>query len=298
MVHTSLVVGIVTHYRKKTLLKTLAALNSQARSRVDCIIIENESSQFSAKEFAPFTHLNITYQKNSRNSIPQARNQAVDWAIANRYEWLAFIDDDAVPTSSWLKNLTHICNKKMVSSVAVIQGKCISLPKHNLYAQITQALYTAWIDHSLDNGRLETIDTKNCILRLNLFKTSGIRFDEKFAFASDLALAQQLRKSDYTILYDAGLVVEHLERHTLFAFLTHRYRTSLAFRKVKTFFPLSPTTSMTMKIKAVRNLPVSAIEKMMTLGLLGTIYAAVWLHLGIEQLYSFYRALFTDKRLS
>lgn len=291
MKRPSIAIAVVTHNRKKQLLKLLSVLNKQVPNRLDCIIIENESTQLTHDLFSSFSSLRITLTHQQQNSIPSARNIALNWASQRNLSWLVFVDDDCIPTSNWFQTVvavTSAIGKSFQKKVAVIQGSHIGIPANNIFVKTTQALFDVWIRNSTKGQCLSTIDTKNCMLNILLLAKHHVLFNTEFAFASDLAFAQVVLAHHLAIYFEPNLIVKHQERKSLIDFVRHRYRTSLAFRLVKKKYPLVPTSTFRQRIVAINNITATSYEKFAMICLLFVIYGFVWIRLLIHQRHALY----------
>jgi len=105
-VHIS--VCICTFRRPEMLRQTLTRLEAQETGgffRYSIVVADNDkdrSGEGVAAEFASRSKVPVTYCVEPEQNIALARNKAVEAATGN---YIAFIDDDEFPVSTWLKNM-------------------------------------------------------------------------------------------------------------------------------------------------------------------------------------------------
>jgi len=113
-------VCICTFKRSLLLPNLLRHLESQRTDGIltyDVVIADNDSAQsaeHAVREFAATSQLPITYCVEPIQNISLARNRAIAHATG---DFLAFIDDDEVPTKDWLYQLFQARTKYCVDGV-------------------------------------------------------------------------------------------------------------------------------------------------------------------------------------
>jgi GT2 family glycosyltransferase len=95
------------------LAKCLDALTTQCAKgfTYSIVVVDNDAEQSArsaVRERAVSSSVDVVYAREDEPNISRARNKAVASA---RGEYIAFIDDDEVPGSSWLLNLYETCQK-------------------------------------------------------------------------------------------------------------------------------------------------------------------------------------------
>jgi glycosyltransferase involved in cell wall biosynthesis len=105
-------VCVCTYKRKKylaTLLNMLQSINSDGLFTYSVLVVDNdcmESARQTVEEFRRHSSVFISYFNEAEQNISLARNKAVENA---KGEFIAFIDDDEVPSRNWLINLYKAC---------------------------------------------------------------------------------------------------------------------------------------------------------------------------------------------
>jgi succinoglycan biosynthesis protein ExoM len=107
-------VCICTYKRAKLLKKLLNQLENQITEGLftyRVVVVDNDfekSAGHTIENFKRHSFIPINYYNEPEQNIALARNKAVANA---RSEFIAFIDDDEVPSGDWLINLYKACNK-------------------------------------------------------------------------------------------------------------------------------------------------------------------------------------------
>lgn len=105
-------IGIITYLRPAGLERLLRSLNALTFEypppELDVVVVDNDpnaSARAVCERFRPASRWPLTYVTEPRRGIPQARNRVVQEAADANF--IAFIDDDEVPTPDWLNRLLH-----------------------------------------------------------------------------------------------------------------------------------------------------------------------------------------------
>ncbi|RPH51727.1 MAG: glycosyltransferase [Desulfobacteraceae bacterium] len=174
-------VCICTFKRPQMLSNLLSKLQYQVTENLftySAVVVDNDTNQ-SAREtvntWQDKSAIQIDYYFESEQNIALARNKAVENATGN---FIAFIDDDELPTGSWLLNLYKTLMKHSVDAVLgpvkphypemtpdwLIKSKLCERPEHK----------TGTILHW---GQTRT---GNVILNKRLFENKNLWFDPAF----------------------------------------------------------------------------------------------------------------------
>jgi len=101
----------------KRLLKALLAQNTAGLFTYSIVVADNDCSQSAkavAVEVSASTLISIRYCVEPQQNIALTRNKAIEHSNG---DFLAFIDDDEFPDSSWLLNLFRACEEHQVDGV-------------------------------------------------------------------------------------------------------------------------------------------------------------------------------------
>jgi len=113
-------VCICTYKRVDTLCQLLFRLNDQQTEGLfsySLVVADNDqmrSAQPVVAAFSSTTHTTVTYCVEPRQNIALARNKAVENTTG---DFVAFIDDDELPTKRWLLTLFEACNEHQVDGI-------------------------------------------------------------------------------------------------------------------------------------------------------------------------------------
>lgn len=113
-------VCICTYKRVDTLCRLLDRLNDQQTEGLftySMVVADNDhmrSAQPAVAAFSSTTHRTVTYCVEPHQNIALARNKAIENTTG---DFVAFIDDDELPTERWLLTLFQACQKHQVDGV-------------------------------------------------------------------------------------------------------------------------------------------------------------------------------------
>lgn len=282
------VVGIITKGRRELALQLASYFHTHySHDRtVKIILVENGSSVLQQKDFVRFNK-QITFIHIGEASIPKARNYIFN-QVKNKNVRLAFIDDDCIPGDDWIEQIKNI---SFSEKVVAYTGSCISVPRKNIFAQTSQILYQLWIEVNVDKMTHVTsiLDTKNVVFNTAVLRKKQKLFSEQLIYATDVELAARLMREGFVVQYCPQIRVLHQERTTLLSFFAHRYRLSLAYRKIRKSLSLVKSVSLFHKFKVLlQNLPTHFLNKLFILSVLLVIYFLVTCQLLINKLANFF----------
>lgn len=138
-------------------------------------------------------------------------------------EFLAFIDDDAYPSSDWLKNAAKYFEDE---NIMAIGGPGLTPPDDSFWQQVSGAMYLSWLSganperfYPIDKAReVDDWPSMNFFVRRADFLAVG-GFDEKYWPGEDTALCHNLVKAGKKIIYAPDVLVYHHRRKNLLAHL-------------------------------------------------------------------------------
>ena len=179
-------VCICTYKRPYLLARLLTALGSQESEGLfsfSIVVVDNDSQRSAesvVSDFEATSSVSIQYHVEPEQNIAKTRNRAVAHAKGN---FIAFIDDDEYPVSTWLITLFRTCNDSGVDGVLgpvrpyfeaghpswVVKGKFYERRTHQTGYVITGS-----------DGR-----TGNVLLKKEVFAGSEQPFAPKFRAGED-----------------------------------------------------------------------------------------------------------------
>ena len=186
---------IPTHNRTALLtncLRGIAAIE-YPRAQFQVIVVNDGGAPIPealTREWKDEFELCVLIQKN--RGAGAARNAG---AARARYEWLAFTDDDCVPTRDWLSELARAA---AAHPNAALGGETCNGLRENVHAEASEclALFLREYYHRRKSNpsQVEFFASNNFALPLRIFDAIG-GFDERFRHAEDRDLCARLRTS-------------------------------------------------------------------------------------------------------
>jgi glycosyltransferase involved in cell wall biosynthesis len=227
-----LVVGVITLRRPDglaALLEGLRSLRFQAPApELAFVVVDNdpEGSGRSVCEAAATSLPGpLLYVQESRPGLSFARNRAVAAATEEGADYLAFIDDDEVPTPDWLDELLRVAREYSADGVA---GRVLRRFELEPPAWLSRGGF--FLDPHLPTGSAVPIaSTSNVLVASRLLTGLGPPFDPRFALTGgeDTQFFLRASSAGYRLVWAEDAVVEErvpAERMELGWVLRRAYR--------------------------------------------------------------------------
>jgi cellulose synthase/poly-beta-1,6-N-acetylglucosamine synthase-like glycosyltransferase len=168
------------------------------------VIILNDGGNEFDDELNEFINEHGYKKYSQENSGPAAaRNYGAKYAKGT---YLAFLDDDCIPSSDWLSILLS-CVKDAPTSL--VGGKIENALGNNIFSEASQMilhyLYAAWEKNRTVSS---FFTSNNMIIRKNLFDEIG-GFDPNFRTSEDREFCTRWQSSGYQMQYVASAIVHH-----------------------------------------------------------------------------------------
>jgi succinoglycan biosynthesis protein ExoM len=209
-------VCVATYRRPLGLARLLNGLDGlrfhkSAPPDISVIIVDNDpenSARMVCEDHRARLRWPLVYEHEPRRGIAQARNRAVHCAGGD-VQFLAFIDDDEVPDSSWLEELLFA---QRLYAADVVSGPV--LPAF-------EAPVPGWMRGFFDRSRYPTgtrlayARTGNVLIRSNLLREPSLAFDERLALTGgeDTHLFLRIAQLGATLVWaDEAVVHESVPR--------------------------------------------------------------------------------------
>jgi GT2 family glycosyltransferase len=146
----------------------------------------------------------LVYRVEERRGIPQARNAAVAEALG-RADFVAFIDDDEVPSPQWLDELLRV---QAASGADAVAGPCEPLFEDRVPRWIERGRFFERPHHPT-GARLASAFTHNVLVRASALAQLGAFFDERMALlgGSDVELFRRFAARGHAIVWAEGAPV-------------------------------------------------------------------------------------------
>lgn len=176
-----LVVGICTFRRAEHLVKLLRRIGKiRRRSGMDvsCVIVDNDCDDQVRKqveETSRQTGIPCQYHQEKSRNFARVRNRILDQA---RGKYLAFIDDDELPSRDWL---IHLHETLIRHEVAGVMGPVRPYFNRKPPRWLTQSGICERREHATGHDMHgEVKRTGNVLLDLERIREQKLRFDERF----------------------------------------------------------------------------------------------------------------------
>ncbi|WP_119422663.1 glycosyltransferase family 2 protein [Desertibaculum subflavum] len=167
----------VCTYKRSSVVDTLASIAAQILPpgwRTEIVVVDNDeagSAERAVREWCARNTVPVRYAIQPSRNIAATRNRALELA---RGGWLALIDDDERANPTWLGHLIRTAEQHGADAVI---GNVIALypPSAPPWVQRADPLSRDW---GATGDRLLTGSSANALIRAELVRRSGIRFDE------------------------------------------------------------------------------------------------------------------------
>lgn len=222
--------SVVTLTKDRAILlkECLVSLANQTQKVEELVVVDNGSTDEARQVISGFQRrIPIRYLRSAGRGYPALYNVGIR---AARGKWIVLLDDDCIASAGWLAAMKRAATR---FPSALIQGKTMSIPKGNIYAEIMEDHYQNWIaSNSMSHHRMRTCDNKNlCIPRATLKKLGA--FDETLTHGSeDIELGARYHNAGTPIVYEPKALAYHHERTTLGGFVSQHARIAQSERLV------------------------------------------------------------------
>lgn len=212
--HYSVAVCIPTLKRPDELCKLLKSIAKQifpkfgSTPAIQICIVDNDPAA-SAKQVVDEWRLRFAwpmrYDVEERPGIPFVRNKLV--SMAKEAEFIAFIDDDEVATSTWIDELL---SAQARFGADVVLGPVVPVYEENPQVWILKGNFHA-SSRFQDGLTPSNLITWNVLIRRSLFSELSVAFEERMALTggTDVLLGRHLKKHGVEFYWaDRALVNE------------------------------------------------------------------------------------------
>lgn len=219
-------VVVPTHDRRDFLPDLVDGLRAQEHVAFRCVIVDDGSSDGTVERLHELTGDDDRFEiVAATNGGPAAaRNRGCEHV---REGWIAFVDDDCVPTPTWLSGLLAVAHE---TGSTVVQGRTAPDPT-------VPASEQPWLTRSQNIGRWSgRFQTCNLLVDAGQFHAVG-GFDERFpptGFGEDVDLGLRLVAAGAgTAFSDEALVYHRVLPMSLGEFFRRRWRWGQVVRLVR-----------------------------------------------------------------
>ncbi len=203
---------ILTYRRPDLLgncLQSLTGLREIDGVELLVTVIENDTEQLSrplVEQFDTQGRFEIHYRCEPQRGIPVARNNALEFCLAEDCDYVVFIDDDEWVDTDWLSELYSYCQQQ--GGDIVVSGKVIPIFPENTPPEISGLIKAK---ERPTGTHLTACATNNVIFPIRLARELGLRFDTsvplaggtdtKFFFAAH-QLGVEIKKCDEAVVFE------------------------------------------------------------------------------------------------
>ena len=211
-------VCILTREREAGLTRTLEGIAKQRVpsrdfSQIRVIVVDNDpsrSGQPVCDRLRPTYPWSLEYAVEPIVGIPYARNRALEIAKAAD-DLIAFLDDDEVPSETWLAELLRVWREY---SAEVVFGPVRPYFPEPVPRWIERGAFFEREAHP--TGTVRSIGaTNNVLMSTQMLRQSGMRFNERnrFSGGSDSAFSKGVHQAGYRMIWaDEAFVTEWIPR--------------------------------------------------------------------------------------
>jgi succinoglycan biosynthesis protein ExoM len=213
---------ICTFERPDGLRNVLDALDAQrlsilSRNDLRVIVVDNSESGSAEAVFLGYSRAGrffSTFVHEKNKGLSNARNAAIESALALKVDFIGFADDDEIPHPDWIENLL---TKAGETHAAAVVG-----PVYPLFSAPPPAWAIAFGFYSMvqssRDGFVDVGLTGNCLVSCTTVNSLNLRFDLRFneTGGEDTWFFNQLRSAGERIAWAQNAVVmEHIPRHRM-----------------------------------------------------------------------------------
>ena len=210
-------VAIATYRRPKGLARLLHGLGRlrfpEAAPELRVVVVDNDaegSARAVCEDAQGWLDLPLVHCLEKRRGIPQARNAAVAAAL-ERADFLAFIDDDEVPSPLWLAELLRV---QAATGADAVAGPCEPVFEEPVPRWVERGGFFLRARHAT-GARIGSAFTHNVLVRTRTLARLGSLFDERMALSggSDVELFRRFAAGGHAIVWaDEARVFEWVPR--------------------------------------------------------------------------------------
>jgi succinoglycan biosynthesis protein ExoM len=225
---------ICTFERPDGLRSLLHALDVQrlcafSTNDIQIIVVDNSASASAAPVFLEYSRVGrfpTTFVHEKNKGLSNARNAAIESALALKVAFFAFLDDDEIPLPDWIENLLATAVR---TAAAAVIGPVLPIFEEPPPAWATASGFYAKVLPTR-NGYIEDGHTANCLVSCAAVDVLKLRFDLRFneTGGEDTWFFKRLREGGGRIAWAEGAIVMELiskQRMTRGWMLRRWYRT-------------------------------------------------------------------------
>lgn len=216
MKNNSVAVVVLNYNGWKDTLKCLKKLPKQTYKNFKTILIDNGSSEPQPPELSKIINSEVVFIEQPKNlGFAGGVNIGIKYALENNFEYVALLNNDAVPDKNWLKILVESIerNHAHIATGLLLSGD-------GTHIDSTSETYSRWgLPFPRDRGKKTKSASKSgyifgasggaSLYKASLFKEVGL-FDEKFfAYYEDVDISFRAQLEGYKVYYEDSAIAYH-----------------------------------------------------------------------------------------
>lgn len=205
----------------------------------ELVIVDNNSSDKTKeiiKNFGSILSFKLKYLNSKKNGYPQIYNEGINNSSHN---WIAFIDDDCVADTDWIKEIKKTIAKN--TSVAVVMGWCETFYENNIYSQVSLLFDSDWKERGIHKDTVldyEILDTKNIVYNKSFLKNHNLSFDETrsnsfLGAAQDCDLGIQIQENNGSVVLNRQMLIWHKDPQDFQSLIRKNINSFLSYNSLK-----------------------------------------------------------------
>lgn len=204
---------IPTYNRPFALTKCLETLTQLDYHEFEVIVVDDGSPESLQSVIIPFqSRLQITLIEQKNQGPSAARNTGAKLA---KGDYLAFTDDDCLPTPNWLRILAE---GLQLNPEHLVGGKTLNALSNNPYAKTSQAIIDVVYNYYHSNAKpLRFFASNNMAVSRVAFLDLG-GFNDNFRTAEDREFGDRWLQAGYSLTYLPEAVIFHAHDLNLVSF--------------------------------------------------------------------------------
>ena len=220
-------VVIATFNRRDMVARCLSALALQDfGGRFEVVVVDDGSTDGTDALIAGLVRtypVRLSYHRQGNRGVAAARNVGLGVAQG---DIIAFLDDDHVPTGTWIRD---ICRPLADSAVGGVSGRGRAVAGPSLISRYL-CLHRAHEAPQIENGEVLYLVTGNSAFRREVVEQVG-PFDERFASffrgvapgGEDTEFSLRIRQRGYRLAYDPSAVTDHHQKTSFKVVMKERF---------------------------------------------------------------------------
>ncbi len=197
-------------------LKCIAALKKQLAEH-SIIAVDNASSDNFVSVVAQKYPEIIVLENSENKGFSGGVNTGIRYAIDNNFDYIALINNDALPEPNWLNELVGVLDSR--PEVGIATGKILKMDGHTI--DTTGDMYTTWgIPYPRGRDSKDTLQYEDeeyifsacggaSLYRVQMLNEIGLFDEDFFAYYEDVDLSFRAQLAGWKVYYTPKAIVHH-----------------------------------------------------------------------------------------